>query len=139
MHSLKYLYEEHPSHPLSGPFHMIQFILKIVYKCTVNQQYDLTTVFNFFAFNSGIYISYNWFFNASGFRQILTDIPITMWKQVLNMNMRIMKSGGIKPIITYVNAGIKCKEIEYRGKVILLVDSTFINDLKDELVLYESN
>jgi hypothetical protein len=52
---------------------------------------------------------------------------------------RIMKSRDSDSIITYVNAGIKCPEIEYRGKVILLVDSTFINDLKHELVLYASD
>jgi hypothetical protein len=42
-------------------------------------------------------------------------------------------------IETYVNAGIKCKETEYRGKFILLVDSTFVTDLKSELVRYESD
>lgn len=40
---------------------------------------------------------------------------------------------------TYVTAGIKCKEVEYRGKIILLVDSTFVDDLKMELSRYESD
>jgi hypothetical protein len=52
---------------------------------------------------------------------------------------RIMKSVDSKTIITYVNAGIELKEMEYRGKVILLVDSTVIHDLKDQLDLYESD
>jgi hypothetical protein len=43
------------------------------------------------------------------------------------------------PIATYVNAGIKCKATEYRGKIILLVDSTFVTGLKDELGRYESD
>jgi hypothetical protein len=43
------------------------------------------------------------------------------------------------PIETYVNAGIKCKETEFRGKLILLVDSTFVDDLKNELTRYESD
>ena len=45
---------------------------------------------------------------------------------------------GIK-IETYVTAGIKCKETEYRGKIIFLVDSTFIDDLRPELTRYESD
>jgi hypothetical protein len=51
----------------------------------------------------------------------------------------ISKTKGSNSIITYVNAGIKCKEVEYRGKVILLVDSTVVNDLKNELVRYETD
>ena len=43
------------------------------------------------------------------------------------------------PIETYVNAGIKCRETEYRGKLILLVDSTFADELKNELTRYESD
>jgi hypothetical protein len=43
------------------------------------------------------------------------------------------------PIETYINAGIKCKETEYRGKLILLVDSTFACELKNELTRYESD
>jgi hypothetical protein len=43
------------------------------------------------------------------------------------------------PIETYVTSGIKCKEIEYRGKIIFLVDSTFVSDLKNELKQYESD
>jgi hypothetical protein len=43
------------------------------------------------------------------------------------------------PIETYINAGIKCRENEYRGKLILLVDSTFVDDLKNELIRYESD
>ena len=37
------------------------------------------------------------------------------------------------PIETYVTAGINCRETEYRGKLILLVDSTFTDELKNEL------
>lgn len=43
------------------------------------------------------------------------------------------------PIETYVSAGIKCRETEYRGKLILLVDSTFTDELKSELARYESD
>lgn len=43
------------------------------------------------------------------------------------------------PIETYVNAGIKCRETEYRGKIILLVDNSFITDLKNELARFESD
>ncbi len=43
------------------------------------------------------------------------------------------------PIETYINAGIKCKETEYRGKLILLVDSKFVSDLQVELARYESD
>jgi hypothetical protein len=43
------------------------------------------------------------------------------------------------PVVTYVNSGIKCKETEYRGKIILLVDSTFVTDLKGEIKRYESD
>lgn len=43
------------------------------------------------------------------------------------------------PIETYINAGIKCRETEYRGKLILLVDSTFTDELKNELTRYESD
>jgi hypothetical protein len=42
-------------------------------------------------------------------------------------------------IETYVTAGIKCRETEYRGKLILLVDSTFTDELKSELARYESD
>ena len=52
---------------------------------------------------------------------------------------KIMKSVDSKTIITYVNAGIELKETEYRGKIILLVDSTVVHDLKDQLGLYESD
>ena len=34
-----------------------------------------------------------------------------------------IKAKYFMPIETYINAGIKCKETEYRGKLILLVDS----------------
>ena len=43
------------------------------------------------------------------------------------------------PIETYVSAGIKCKEVESRGKIIFLVDSTFTTDLQNELKLFESD
>ena len=43
------------------------------------------------------------------------------------------------PIATYVSAGIKCSETEYRGKLILLVDSSFVADLKEELNRLESD
>ncbi len=43
------------------------------------------------------------------------------------------------PIETYVTAGIKCKEIESRGKIIFLVDNTFVSDLQKELKQYESD
>ena len=43
------------------------------------------------------------------------------------------------PIITYVSSGIKCQEVEYRGKVILLVDSLFVDDLQDELKQLETD
>ena len=43
------------------------------------------------------------------------------------------------PIETYVTAGINCRETEYRGKLILLVDSTFTDELKNELTRYESD
>jgi hypothetical protein len=49
----------------------------------------------------------------------------------------LKKADDLNSIRTYVNAGIKYREVEYRGKVILLVDSTFINDLKNELVGFE--
>ncbi|MBP1669697.1 MAG: hypothetical protein H6Q21_2063, partial [Bacteroidetes bacterium] len=52
---------------------------------------------------------------------------------------KIIKNEDSRPIITYVNTGIKCKEVEYRGKVILLIDSTFVNDLKVELNQYETD
>jgi len=45
---------------------------------------------------------------------------------------------GIK-IETYVSAGIKCKVTEQRGKLILLVDSTFADDLRAELIRFESD
>ena len=43
------------------------------------------------------------------------------------------------PIETYVTAGIKCKEVESRGKIIFLVDSTVVSDLTTELKLFESD
>lgn len=43
------------------------------------------------------------------------------------------------PIEIYISAGIKCKETEYRGKIIFLVDSTFTNVLKNELIQFESD
>ena len=43
------------------------------------------------------------------------------------------------PIETYVSAGIKCRETEYRGKIIFLVDSTFVTDLNKELSRYEKD
>ena len=46
---------------------------------------------------------------------------------------------GIIPIVTYVSAGIKLPEIEYRGKVILLVDSSFIDSLAFELARFETD
>lgn len=46
---------------------------------------------------------------------------------------------GIFPIVTYVNAGIKCRETEYRGKVILLVDSSFVDSLRSELARLEND
>jgi len=42
-------------------------------------------------------------------------------------------------IETYINAGMKCPETEYRGKIILLVDSTYTTELKNELTRYESD
>lgn len=42
-------------------------------------------------------------------------------------------------IETYVTAGIKRKEVEYRGKIIFLVDSTVVDDLKTELIRYETD
>jgi hypothetical protein len=36
-------------------------------------------------------------------------------------------------------AGIQCKEVEYRGKLILLVDSTFVQDLEKELLRLEAD
>ena len=42
-------------------------------------------------------------------------------------------------IETYLNAGIKGRETEYRGKIILLVDSTFVTELHDELWRCESD
>ncbi len=50
-----------------------------------------------------------------------------------------IKAKYFMPIETYINAGIKCKETEYRGKLILLVDSTFVTDLQVELARYESD
>jgi hypothetical protein len=44
-----------------------------------------------------------------------------------------------KRLFNYVQAGIKCKETEYRGKLILLVDSKFTEDLKYELSRLESD
>jgi hypothetical protein len=52
---------------------------------------------------------------------------------------RILKNADARPIVTYVNAGIKCKEIEYRGKVILLIDSTFIDSVRNEINLFETD
>lgn len=43
------------------------------------------------------------------------------------------------PIETYVTAGIKCKEIESRGKIILLIDSAVVTGLQNELKRYESD
>jgi hypothetical protein len=43
------------------------------------------------------------------------------------------------PIETYVTAGIKCKEIETRGKIILLIDSAVVTGLQNELKRYESD
>lgn len=43
------------------------------------------------------------------------------------------------PIETYVSAGVKCPETEYRGKIIFLVDSNFVSDLQKELDRYESD
>ena len=44
-----------------------------------------------------------------------------------------------KSIITFLNAGIKLPEVEYRGKVILLVDSSFVDSLRNELTLFETD
>ncbi len=44
-----------------------------------------------------------------------------------------------KPIITYLSAGIKLPEVEHRGKVILLVDSSFVDSLRNELNLFETD
>jgi hypothetical protein len=44
-----------------------------------------------------------------------------------------------KQIICYVNAGIKLPEVENRGKVILLVDSSFVDSLRNDLALFESD
>jgi hypothetical protein len=44
-----------------------------------------------------------------------------------------------KQIVTYVNTGIKIPEVENRGKVILLVDSSFVNSLKYELKRFETD
>lgn len=46
---------------------------------------------------------------------------------------------GYVPVITYVNAGIKCAETEYRGKLILLVDSMFVEPLQNELSRLETD
>jgi hypothetical protein len=51
----------------------------------------------------------------------------------------LKKADDLNSIRTYVNAGIKCREVEYRGKVILLVDSTFTNELKSELSSFEKD
>ena len=42
-------------------------------------------------------------------------------------------------IITYVCSGIRIPEVEHRGKVILLVDSTFVDSLNFELSRFESD
>ena len=52
--------------------------------------------------------------------------------------IKSLKPGYI-PIETYVSAGIRCKETEYRGKIILLVDSIFVNPLEVELSRLESD
>ena len=44
-----------------------------------------------------------------------------------------------KPIVTYISSGIKMPELEYRGKVILLVDSNFVDSLRNELSLFETD
>jgi hypothetical protein len=45
----------------------------------------------------------------------------------------------LKVVTTYVSSGIKCKEVENRGKVILLVDSSFVDTLRNELNRYETD
>jgi hypothetical protein len=52
---------------------------------------------------------------------------------------KITKTSELRPVITYVSAGIKCREVEYRGKVILLVDSSFVDSLQYELIRFETD
>lgn len=57
----------------------------------------------------------------------------------VNYEYQIYKGENMMDKITYVNAGIKLPEVEYRGKIILLVDSSFTNDLYKELLQMESD
>jgi hypothetical protein len=41
--------------------------------------------------------------------------------------------------LIFVMAGIRCKEIEYRGKIIMLVDSSFVDSLRSELRRFETD
>ena len=44
-----------------------------------------------------------------------------------------------RQIVTYISSGIEMPELEYRGKVILLVDSNFVDSLRSELTLFETD
>lgn len=50
-----------------------------------------------------------------------------------------IKAKYFMPVETYISAGMKCRETETRGKLILLVDSSFVMDLKQELTRLESD
>ena len=57
----------------------------------------------------------------------------------VNYEYQILKDEDSMDKVTYVNAGIKLAEVEYRGKVILLVDSSFTGVLHKELLQLESD
>jgi hypothetical protein len=52
---------------------------------------------------------------------------------------QLIKTVSNKTIVTYVSSGIKCKEVEYRGKIILLVDSSFVDSLRNEIKRFETD
>ncbi|MBP1668909.1 MAG: hypothetical protein H6Q21_1275, partial [Bacteroidetes bacterium] len=74
---------------------------------------------------------------ATEFTDNNVDIGIVYEYRIEKYGTTVLDS--IFPIVTYVNAGIKCRETEYRGKVILLVDSSFVDSLKSELTGLEND
>lgn len=57
----------------------------------------------------------------------------------VNYEYQILKDENMMDKVTYVNAGIKLAEVEYRGKLILLVDSSFTDVLHSELLQLEND
>ncbi|MBN8702701.1 MAG: T9SS type A sorting domain-containing protein [Bacteroidetes bacterium] len=73
--------------------------------------------------------------NLSGTATSFADTSISIG---IDYEYRISKTGG-KTAETYVYAGIEVPAIEYRGKMLLLVDSTFKNSLNPEIKLVQQD